>query len=114
MNKNTLIAALIGLLLAIGVYAFILYKSSEGFKNKLKVKETELLELRNDYYVLETDFEVLEEKKNKIIYRESKTQKQLNDQIDETNSIPGIVSSYNVSKLDSILANHRHIQRTEN
>ena len=116
-TKITLIIAFISLVIILyfgGKSVYWKYQYLKTIEKELKEIEKENKQLKKDFQALYID----RQKLDKIIDKKNKTIDSLkliaNKLKDETKKIPDVVRTYPDRKLDSILTNHRHIQRSEN
>jgi hypothetical protein len=111
MNKNIFIIVLI---ICSGILSYLWYNDSSDYKNKIKTikKERDSLEIIEARLVYENDS--LLDLERVVYIKSNVVKKKLKIQQDETDAIPGVVSTYSNSKLDSILTNHRFRERAKN
>lgn len=110
MNKNIFIIVLIVALLVLG---FLWFNDSSDYKAKIKViqEKRDSLEMVEARLIYKNDS--LLNLEPEIRWRYAKAKDELEKQQDETDEIPGVVSTYSIRKLDSILTNHRFRPRTK-
>lgn len=108
--KNAIIVIL---LVVCGIFAYTAITSRNNYKQELNRynKQIDSLEVVNNNLLEKSDS--LSNLEPEIITKYIRIYEQLEKQQDETDKIVDIVSGYTEQQLDSILTNHRHIERTK-
>jgi hypothetical protein len=120
LKKNTkvlLVFVVIGVLLIsyfgikAGYYKYKWLKEEAAKVEALQHQKEGLIQTVELYKI---EYEVLEQKKQRIIYKTVEIENKLKENQDEKNNVPGAVALYTNTELDSAIRNHKHIKRAKN